>query len=83
MPIIEIHGKEVHIPEGSQSAKYAAEYLKGLDKGEAHNFFRTAEEKKYSHFETPRHENIKDLHHNMTLEHRSGGGFELRKRTEH
>ena len=81
MPIIDIHGQKVHIDEGSNSAKYAADYLGGLDKSEAKNFFETAHNDKYAHFETPHHESNTNLHHNMTLEHHMDGTYSLRKRT--
>ena len=80
MPIVEIHGQKVHIDSDSHSAKYAADYLDKLDKGEADNFFEKARNDNYSHFETPKHETNKDLHHNMTLEHGDDGVYYLRKR---
>ena len=82
MPIIDIHGKKVHVDEGSDSAKYAAEYLEKLDGSEAKSFFETAARDKYSHFETPHHSTNTDLHHNMTLEHNNDGSYYLRKRVE-
>ncbi len=85
MPIVDIHGKKVHIKEGSQSAHHAVEYLKKLDESEAHNYFHMASTNKYSHFETPRHaDTIKaGIEHDMTLEHQNDGTYLLRKRTQH
>jgi len=85
MAIVEIHGKKVHVDDDSSSAHYAADYLKKLDKSEAHNFFSTASHNRISHFETPSHSDIKNqsLHHNMTLEHNNDGTYNLRKRTHH
>ena len=83
MAIIEIHGKQVHIDDHSESAKYAAKYLENLDHGEAKNYFKTASTDRYSHFETPRHGTNSTLQHDMTLEHRGDGTYALRKRTLH
>ena len=77
---IDIHGKTVHIEENSPSAKYAAQYLEKLDPSEASNFFKTASEEGYSHFEAAEHYEDRHLVHDMTLEHKSDGSYYLRKR---
>ena len=77
---ININGKIVHVEENSPSAKYAAEYLQKLDPSETKNFFQTAAEDGYSHFEASEHYDDRHLEHNMTLEHRSDGSYYLRKR---
>jgi hypothetical protein len=77
---ININGETVHVEHDSSSADYAVKYLQKLDPSETKNFFKTAAENGYSHFECAEHYEDRHLEHNMTLEHRGDGSYYLRKR---
>jgi hypothetical protein len=84
MPIVEIDGKKVHVEEGSESAKVAAEYLsKNPDNAralfdEAHRNHSTG----IAHWELPNMHSDKDLGiaHHVTMIHNGDGTYTLQKR---
>ena len=84
MPIIEIEGKKVHVEDGSESAKVAAEYLnKNPDNAkalfdEAHRNHSTG----IAHYEIPNMHSDKDLGitHHVTMIHNGDGTYTLQKR---
>jgi len=83
MPIIEIHGKQVHVEEGSESAKFAAEYLKKTPDN-ANAFFEMAHHDHtngVAHFELPHTGENSALSHHFTLTHNGDGTYGLRTRT--
>ncbi len=82
MPIIEIHGKKVEIPDESHSAHVAADFLsKYKDTAEA--IFDKARHDRINgitHFEMPHSTEHINTSHHFTLIHKSDGTYELRKR---
>jgi len=82
MPIIDIHGKKVHIEEDSHSVKHAAQYL--TDHADnARAFFDEAHRNITSgvaHFEIPGVGGYNGSHH-FTMLHNGDGTYTLRKRT--
>ncbi|MDE2399631.1 MAG: hypothetical protein KGL67_01305 [Patescibacteria group bacterium] len=88
MPIIDIHGKKVSIPEGSDSAKHAAHFLEKNPEN-AKAFFDEAKLNVYTgsktgltHFTT----NKPGGYHGateFTLIHTGHDQYELRKREHH
>lgn len=88
MPIIEIHGKKVHIPEGSESAKHAARYLEKYSEN-AEDIFQAARHDRINnktHFETHRPSGYKGSTEFTVVHNRNHDGgyeFELRKKGHH
>ncbi len=88
MPIIEIHGKQVHIPGDSDSAKFAAEYLEKY-KENAEDIFQAARHDRINgvtHFQTHKPAGYHGateftVVHNKN--HEGGYEFELRKKGHH
>ncbi|HEV7702048.1 MAG TPA: hypothetical protein VGO63_01215 [Candidatus Paceibacterota bacterium] len=83
MPIIEIHGKQVHIPEGSHSAKEAAHFL-GKYKDNAEDIFEAAHHAHgglngVTHFTLPPKPGYHGAHE-FVLRHDSDGTYHLRKK---
>lgn len=85
MPIIEIHGKQVHIPEGSESAKNASHYL-NENPDNAEDFFEEAYRDRGNGGNGVTHFTLPSLHqyrlgaHHMVLRYNSDGTYELRKK---
>lgn len=85
MPIVEIHGHKVHIPEGSHSANHAVEYLtKYKDNFEdireaAHHAHGGANG--VTHFTLPPKAGYHGAH-NFVLRHDSDGTYHLRKKDQ-
>jgi hypothetical protein len=86
MPIIDIHGKQVHIDDDAHSAHFAAKYL--LDnKDNAEDLFKAANaayrnNETGAHFTVPKAHSNEDLgviHHVTMIEH-SDGTYTLQKR---
>ncbi len=85
MPIIEIHGKKVHIPEGSNSAKHAARYLEKY-KENAEDIFEAARHDRVNgvtHFQTHKPAGYHGSTDFTVIHNRSTGEYELRKRGHH
>jgi len=84
MPIVDIHGKQVHIDEGSESAKHAVEYLKNHPDNarayfdEAHRNMTTG----IAHFEINRPAGYIGAT-KFTLMHGEDGKYTLRKHEHH
>ena len=86
MPTIDIHGKQVHVEEGSQSAHFAAEYLKNNPENaeaffdEAHLHYKAGGG--FTHFVVPKTNSYKDVGvvHHMSLLHNLDGSYTLKKR---
>jgi hypothetical protein len=84
MPIVEIHGKKVHVEEGSHSALHALKYLQhNVDNAKA--IFEAAHHDHIngvSHFET---NNPAGYHGStkFTLVHTGNGEYTLRKKEHH
>jgi hypothetical protein len=84
MPIVNINGKQVHIEEGSESAKVAAEYLtKNPDNAkalfdEAHRNHTTG----VAHYVIPNMHTGEDnvITHHITMIHNGDGTYTLQKR---
>jgi hypothetical protein len=81
MPIIDIHGRKVHIEEDSHSGHVAAEFLaKHPDNAQA--FFDETHRDKtngVAHFEIPHSTEHPDISHKFTLIHNGDGTYNLRK----
>jgi hypothetical protein len=85
MPIVNIAGKQVHIEEGSESAKVAAQYLsKNPDNAKA--LFDEAK-MNYStggvaHYQVPNMHTSEDsgITHHITVIHHDDGTYTLQKR---
>jgi hypothetical protein len=84
MPIVNINGKQVHVEEGSESAKVAAEYLsKNPDNANA-----LFEEAHHNHLTGVAHYQIPNMHtsedaaitHHVTMIHNGDGTYTLQKR---
>ena len=84
MPIVTIDGKQVHVEEGSESAKVAAEYLtKNPDNAKA-----LFEEAHHNHVTGVAHYQIPNMHrsedsaitHHITMIHNGDGTYTLQKR---
>ncbi|OGI72116.1 hypothetical protein A3C60_02520 [Candidatus Nomurabacteria bacterium RIFCSPHIGHO2_02_FULL_37_45] len=85
MPIIEIHGKKVHIDGDSHSAKHAANYLKEY-KENAEDIFQAARHDRINgvtHFETHRPAGYHGSTEFTVIHNRDNGEYELRKKTHH
>lgn len=84
MPIVEIHGKQVHVEEGSHSAQHAVDFLtKHPDDAKA--FFDEAHhnhETGVAHFSTSRPAGYNGST-DFTLIHTGDGKYELRKKGNH
>lgn len=85
MPIVEIHGKKVHIPEGSDSALHAVHYLeKNHDNAKA--IFEAAHHDhvtNLTHFETNRPGGYHGSTEFTLIHNRDTGEYELRKKSHH
>jgi len=84
MPIVEIHGKQVHIPEGSDSAKHAVQFLNDHP-ADAKAFFDETHHDHVNglaHFETNRPAGYHGSTE-FTLIHSGDGKYELRKKEHH
>ena len=84
METIDVHGMQVKIESGSESAKYGASYLNKLSGDEAKVFFEAAKRdlvSGVSHFETPHDGEHNNISHHLTLIHNDDGSYTLRKRT--
>jgi hypothetical protein len=84
MPIVEIHGKQVHIPEGSDSAKHAVQFLTDHP-DDAKAFFEAAHHDHVNgitHFETNRPAGYHGST-DFTIIHNGDGKYELRKKEHH
>jgi hypothetical protein len=84
MPIIEIHGKKVHIPDGSNSAKHAVGFLKEHP-DDAKAFFEAAHHDHINgvaHFETNRPSGYNGST-DFTIIHTGHDEYALRKKGQH
>jgi hypothetical protein len=84
MPLIDIHGHQVHIDEGSDSAKHAVHFL-NEHPNDAHAFFDEAKRNLVSgvsHFEINRPAGYMGST-KFTLVHHDDGKYTLRKKEHH
>lgn len=85
MPIVEIHGKKVHIPEGSDSAKHAVRYLTEY-KDNAEDIFQAARHDHVNgvtHFKTHRPGGYVGSTDFTLIHDKDNGNYELRKKDHH
>jgi hypothetical protein len=85
MPIIEIHGKQVHVPEGSNSAKHAVNFL-NEHPNDAKAFFEAAHHDHVNgvaHFDTNRPAGYHGSTDFTIIHNKNDGSYELRKKEHH
>ena len=85
MPIVEIHGKKVHVPEGSDSARHAVDYLNRYPDN-AEDIFAAAHHDHIngvSHFQTNRPSGYHGSTDFTIIHNTNDGTYQLRKKEHH
>ena len=85
MPIVDIHGKKVHISENSDSAEFAVNYLKEYPDN-AEDIFQAARHDRINgvtHFETHRPGGYHGSTEFTLIHDKNDGTYQLRKKGQH